>query len=40
MDAEERWLAQISAMPPHGRNPMLYRRAWAGFDRAAGMPAG
>jgi dipeptidase len=39
MDAEERWLAQISAMPPHGRNGLLYRRAWAGFNRAAGIPA-
>jgi dipeptidase len=39
MDAEERWLAQISAMAPHGRNGLLYRRTWAGFDCAAGMPA-
>lgn len=37
--AEDRWLAQISALPRHGRNPLLYRRAWAGFDRAARMPA-
>lgn len=36
-DAEARWLAQIEALPPRGRNPMLYRWAWAGFDRAAGM---
>jgi dipeptidase len=35
--AEERWLAQITATPPRGRNGLLYRRAWAGFDRAAGM---
>ncbi len=40
MDAEDHWLVQISAMPLRRRNPMLYRRAWAGFDRAAGMPAG
>lgn len=37
--AEARWLAQIEAMPPRGRTPMLYRRTWAGFDRAAGVPA-
>ncbi len=39
-EAEARWLAQIDAMPLRGRTPLLYRRAWAGFDRAAGMPAG
>lgn len=38
-EAEARWLAQISAMPPRRRNGLLYRRAWAGFDRAAGLPA-
>ncbi len=37
--AEERWLAQVAAIPPRGRNGLLYRRAWAGFDRAAAMPA-
>ncbi len=38
-EAEARWLAQVSATPPRGRNGLLYRRVWAGFDRAAGMPA-
>lgn len=37
--AEERWLDQVSAIPPRGRNPVLYERAWAGFNRAAAMPA-
>lgn len=36
---EERWLTQIGAMPPRGRNGLLYRWAWAGFNRAAAMPA-
>lgn len=38
-EAEARWLAQVSAVSPRGRNGLLYRRTWAGFDRAAGMPA-
>lgn len=38
-EIEARWLAQVSAMSQRGRNPMLYRRAWAGFDRAAGVLA-
>jgi dipeptidase len=38
-EAEARWLAQIGAMPPRGRNGLLYRRTWAGFNRAAGIPA-
>ena len=37
--AEERWLDQVSAAPPRGRNPALYERAWAGLNRAAAMPA-
>jgi dipeptidase len=37
-EAEARWLAQVDATPPHGRNGLLYRRAWASFDRAAEMP--
>ncbi|HSN78114.1 MAG TPA: hypothetical protein VL334_23825, partial [Anaerolineae bacterium] len=37
-EAEARWLAQIDATPPRSRNGLLYRRTWAGFDRAAGMP--
>jgi thiol:disulfide interchange protein DsbD len=39
LEAEARWLAQIDATPPRSRNGLLYRRTWAGFDRAAGMPA-
>jgi dipeptidase len=36
--AEARWLTQIDAIPSRRRNGLLYRRTWAGFDRAAGMP--
>jgi len=38
-DAEDRWLAQINTIQPRGRAPLLYRRAWTGFNRAAGVPA-
>jgi dipeptidase len=38
-DAETRWLAQIEATPPRRRNGLLYRQSWAGFNRAAEMPA-
>ncbi len=34
-EAEARWLAQIEATPPRGRNGLLYRRVWASFNRAA-----
>ena len=32
-EAEARWLAQIEATPPRGRNGLLYRRVWASFNR-------
>ncbi len=38
-EAEARWLAQIDATPPRRRNALLYRRAWADFNRAANTPA-
>lgn len=36
--AEERWLTRIAAAPPNRRQPFWHERAWAGFNRAAGVP--
>jgi dipeptidase len=36
--AEERWLTRIAAAPPNRRQSFWHERAWAGFNRAAGVP--
>lgn len=36
--AEERWLAEVAALPVAGRRSLLFELAWRGFDRAAAMP--
>lgn len=36
--AEERWLMRIARVAPTKRLPFLYARAWASFNREAGMP--
>ena len=36
---EEQWQAQV-VQAPHGRNGLLYDRAWTAFNRAAAMPVG
>ncbi|HAJ34535.1 MAG TPA: peptidase U34 [Chloroflexi bacterium] len=36
--AEERWLTRMAAAPPSQRQSFWHARAWASFNRAAGVP--